>query len=145
MPSKVVFWIAGALYRSLSEIFYLDSIHSGQRDRLTDRISARRGMLISDLSFIFPIELISASDLLFGILDVALPIPLSASDPAPPSSLPSLPELTDDSVATALGHVAHAVQLIAAYIGQMLPYPITSAGSRSNIKDPISVMMGPRK
>lgn len=39
---------------------------------------------------------------------------------------------------TALGHLAHLVQLIASYWNIYMIYPIVSIGSRSGIKDPIS-------
>lgn len=108
------------------------------------RMEPVRTTLISTLSFIFPIELLSPPDLLYNILSVPLPIPLGASDPAPPLTLTSHSEVNEDSVATALGYAAQVVQLLAAYLGRMLVYPITCCGSRSLIKDPISAMMGPR-
>lgn len=84
----------------------------------------------------------------FSILGVALPIPTQPKDPAPPiylpaSELPPGTQLDEDSVATALGYVAMLVQTLAGYLGQVLPYPVTCAGSRSAIKDPISVIQGP--
>ncbi|KAI0638959.1 UV radiation resistance protein and autophagy-related subunit 14-domain-containing protein [Trametes polyzona] len=103
-----------------------------------------RSNLISIVSFIYPIELVSPPDLLFTILDVPLPIPAAATDPAPPLSLPAHKEVTEDSVATALGYSAQVVQLLAAYMGHRLVYPVTCVGSRSMIKDGISAMVGPR-
>ncbi|KAI8983346.1 UV radiation resistance protein and autophagy-related subunit 14-domain-containing protein [Trametes punicea] len=103
-----------------------------------------RSNLISIVSFIYPIELVSPPDLLFTILDVPLPIPLGATDPAPPLSLPGHKEVTEDGVATALGYAAQVVQLLAAYLGHRLVYPVTCVGSRSMIKDGISAMVGPR-
>ncbi|OJT13214.1 UV radiation resistance associated protein [Trametes pubescens] len=103
-----------------------------------------RSNLISIVSFIYPIELVSPPDLLFTVLDVPLPIPASATDPAPPLSLPAHKEVTEDSVATALGYSAQVVQLLAAYMGHRLMYPVTCVGSKSMIKDGISAMVGPR-
>lgn len=100
--------------------------------------------LLSTLSTIFPIELYSPPDLLFTILDVPLPIPLTTNDPAPPLTLPDHKDVTDEAVATALGYVAQVVQLLAAYIGKCLIYPVTCVGSRSLIRDGISAMVGPR-
>ncbi|KIK70358.1 hypothetical protein GYMLUDRAFT_32360 [Collybiopsis luxurians FD-317 M1] len=103
-----------------------------------------RTTLISILSYLFPIELRSSPDLLFTILDVPLPIPLSPNDPAPPLSLPSHNDVNEETVATALGYVALVVYLLAAYLGHVLAYPITYIGSRSLIRDGISAMVGPR-
>ncbi|KAF8213707.1 hypothetical protein K438DRAFT_1106304 [Mycena galopus ATCC 62051] len=111
---------------------------------LQSRFTPTRTTLISSLSTIFPIELLSPPDLLYAILDVPLPIPLTASDPAPPLSLPAHKDVTEDAVATALGYVAQVVQLLAAYLGKGLVYPITCIGSRSMIRDGISAMVGPR-
>ncbi|KAJ3724290.1 UV radiation resistance protein and autophagy-related subunit 14-domain-containing protein [Lentinula guzmanii] len=103
-----------------------------------------RTTLISTLSYLFPIELRSPPDLLFTILDVPLPIPTSPNDPAPPLTLPAHADVNEDTVATALGYVAIVVQLLAAYLGHILVYPITYIGSRSLIRDGISAMVGPR-
>ncbi|KAI9059587.1 hypothetical protein FKP32DRAFT_1760885 [Trametes sanguinea] len=107
-------------------------------------IPIMRSNLISIVSFIYPIELVSPPDLLFTILDVPLPIPVGTTDPAPPLTLPGHKEVTEDSVATALGYAAQVVQLLAAYMGHRLVYPVTCVGSRSMIKDGISAMVGPR-
>lgn len=69
---------------------------------------------------------------------------MTATDPAPPHSLPNYPNINGDVVSTALGYVAQLVQLIAAYLGMTLIYPVTCIGSRSFIKDGISAMVGPR-
>ncbi|KAH7883968.1 hypothetical protein F5I97DRAFT_1623789 [Phlebopus sp. FC_14] len=111
---------------------------------LRNRLPPIRTSLISALEAIYPIELLSASELLFTILAVPLPIPFNATEPAPPLSLPGHKDVTDDAVATALGYAAHLVQLIAVYMGKGLVYPITCIGSRSLIRDNISAMVGPR-
>ncbi|KAF8641029.1 hypothetical protein AX17_000674 [Amanita inopinata Kibby_2008] len=103
-----------------------------------------RTALISTLSTIFPIELCSSPDLLYAILDVPLPIPLSTSDPGPPLSMPTQKSVNEETVATALGYVAQVAQLTAAYLGKALIYPVVCIGSRSLIKDNISAMVGPR-
>ena len=112
---------------------------------LRNLLPIMRSNLISIVSFIYPIELVSPPDLLFSILNVPLPIPVAATDPAPPLSLPAFKEVTEDSVATAFGYAAQLVQLLAAYTGHRLVYPVTCVGSRSMIKDGISAMVGPRK
>ncbi|KAI0344056.1 hypothetical protein BDW22DRAFT_1483181 [Trametopsis cervina] len=111
---------------------------------LRNRLAPIRNELLSTLVFIFPIELLSPPDLLFTILDIPLPIPTGPTDPAPPLSLHSHKDITEDSVSTALGYAAQLVQLLAAYLGQRLVYPITCVGSRSVVKDGISAMVGPR-
>ena len=103
-----------------------------------------RTSLLSLLTTIFPIELYSPPDLLYTILDVPLPIPLNPTDPAPPLTMSEHKDVTEDAVATALGYVAQVLQILAAYIGQNLIYPVTCIGSRSLIRDGISAMVGPR-
>jgi len=111
---------------------------------LQHRILPVRASLITTLASLFPIDLISGSDLLFSILNVPLPIPLSATNPAPPLSLAAYKEVNEESVATALAYAAFVVQLLAVYMDKMLVYPITFCGSRSMIRDGISAMVGPR-
>ncbi|KAG2370284.1 hypothetical protein BDR07DRAFT_1386932 [Suillus spraguei] len=113
-------------------------------DALRARLSVIRASLISTLSWIYPIELLSSSELLFTILAAPLPIPFNTTEPAPPLSLASHKEVTEDAVATALGFSAQLVQLLAIYMGKGLTYPITCIGSRSLIRDNISAMVGPR-
>ncbi|PCH33211.1 hypothetical protein WOLCODRAFT_135001 [Wolfiporia cocos MD-104 SS10] len=111
---------------------------------LRGRIAPMRSALLTHLSFILPIEMRSPPDLLFTILSVPLPIPLNPTDPAPPLSVAAHKDVTEETVATALGYAAQVVQLLAAYLGKILVYPITYVGSRSLIKDGISAMVGPR-
>ena len=109
-----------------------------------NRLPPARTALISALATIYPIELLSPSELLFTILAIPLPIPFNSNEPAPPLSLSSHKEVTEESVATALGYAAHLVQLLSVYVGKGLVYPITYIGSRSLIRDNISAMVGPR-
>jgi UV radiation resistance-associated gene protein len=111
---------------------------------LRSRLTPTRTTLLSVAASIFPIELLSTPDLLYTIVAVPLPIPLSAADPGPPLTMASHKDVTEEGVATALGFVAQVVQLMAAYLGEVLVYPITCIGSRSLIKDGISAMVGPR-
>ncbi|THU90759.1 hypothetical protein K435DRAFT_864021 [Dendrothele bispora CBS 962.96] len=103
-----------------------------------------RTALISALAYIYPIELLSPPDLLYTILDVPLPIPLTSNDPAPPLSLSNHKDINEETVATSLGYAGQVVQLLAAYLGRGLIYPVTCIGSRSLIRDNISAMVGPR-
>ncbi|KAL0576378.1 hypothetical protein V5O48_005599 [Marasmius crinis-equi] len=113
-------------------------------DSLRTMFRPTRATLISTLASIFPIELLSPPDLLYTILDVPLPIPLSATDPAPPLFLPNHKDINEETVATALGYAALLLHLLATYLGKGLVYPITYIGSRSLIRDGISAMVGPR-
>ncbi|KAI0761681.1 hypothetical protein BD413DRAFT_238869 [Trametes elegans] len=134
--------------QDLAEESQVEDTISEERARLAslrNLLPIIRSNLISIVSFIYPIDLVSPPDLLFTILDVPLPIPVAATDPAPPLSLPSHKDVTEDGVATALGYSAQVVQLLAAYMGHRLVYPVTCVGSRSMIKDGISAMVGPRK
>ncbi|KAI0286694.1 hypothetical protein BGY98DRAFT_941490 [Russula aff. rugulosa BPL654] len=102
---------------------------------LQRRVLPIRASLITTLASLFPIDLISGSDLLFSILDVPLPIPVGVTDPAPPLSLPTHKEVNEEGVATALAYAAFVVQFLATYLDKML---------RSMIRDGISAMVGPR-
>lgn len=104
--------------------------------------SQRRASLISDLSTIFPIDLVDAGNVLFSICDIALP----NGDFEAQASLQRSNglELDDDHISSALGYVAQAVQLLAAYLTIPLYYPIRCVGSRSLVQDPISQMKGPK-
>lgn len=119
-------------------------MYRAQLTSLRKGLPPARTTLIATLAAIFPIELLSPPDLLYTILAVPLPIPLSSTDPAPPLSLPDHKEVTEDAVATGLGFAAQVVQLLAAYLSKSLVYPITCVGSRSLIRDGISAMVGPR-
>ena len=123
---------------------FIDTVHRESAMALQHRILPVRASLITTLASLFPIDLISGSDLLFSILNVPLPIPLSATNPAPPLSLAAYKEVNEESVATALAYAAFVVQLLAVYMDKMLVYPITFCGSRSMIRDGISAMVGPR-
>lgn len=118
---------------------------------LHPHLSIRRAVLARALEDIFPITpTMHHRTILFSILSIALPIPTQPKDPAPPLHLPAseLPpgtHLDEESVATALGYVAMVVQVLAAQLGRVLPYPLTCSGSRSAVKDPISVMQGPTR
>lgn len=107
-------------------------------------MTSTRSNLIAILSEIFPIELYSPVDLLFTIVDVAIPLPVNVKDPAPPLTVPEHKDINEDSVATGLGYVAQVLQILAAYLGTNLLYPVTCIGSRSLIRDNISAMIGPR-
>ncbi|GAA5881701.1 hypothetical protein JCM3774_005341 [Rhodotorula dairenensis] len=105
---------------------------------LAQSIQTRQTQLITLLSHIFPIEPVPTAprgvspDLLFSILRIALPN----------STFPSA--YSDDLASSALGYAAQVTQLLAAYLAVPVAYPITCRGSRSYLRDEISVMNGSR-
>lgn len=113
-------------------------------------IYAKRAHLTQTLDSLFPIAPLDPASLLYTILDVPLPIPAGPKDPAPPPSVPAnlLPDgvvkVDEESTATALGYAAMVVQLLGTVTDRQVPYPVTCAGSRSVVKDLVSVMQGPR-
>ena len=125
---------------------------SSERSDLLNMIHHYRTNHVQTLDSMFPIVPLHPPSLLYSILDVPLPIPLGPKDPAPPPSIPpsNLPEgvskIDERSTAAALGYVAMVVQLLGNLGGAIsgLPYPVTCAGSRSLVKDVVSVMQGPR-
>ncbi|ORX39691.1 hypothetical protein BD324DRAFT_614626 [Kockovaella imperatae] len=103
------------------------------------------------LDALFPIQSLHPPTLLYSILDVPLPIPASPKDPAPPLSVPTshLPagcKVDERTTASALGYAAMVVQILGHLAGPTsgLAYPVTCVGSRSLVKDVISIMQGPR-
>ncbi|GAA5991634.1 hypothetical protein JCM10908_001064 [Rhodotorula pacifica] len=128
----------------IAQLEQLDQ-NSAELDRLSQNVTdmtqstrTRQTQLITLLSHIFPIEPVPiaprgiSSDLLFSILGIALPN----------STFPS--SYSDDLASTALGYAAQVTQLLAAYLAVPLAYPITCRGSRSYLRDEISVMKGSR-
>jgi hypothetical protein len=53
-------------------------------------------------------------------------------------------DVDEDTVAAALGHVAHLVYLLSFYLSTPLLYPVQPQSSTSFIRDPVSLMPGPR-
>jgi hypothetical protein len=105
---------------------------------LAHSTQTRQTQLITLLSHIFPIEPVPTAprgvspDLLFSILGIALPN----------STFPS--SYSDDLASSALGYAAQVTQLLAAYLAVPVAYPITCRGSRSYLRDEISMMKGSR-
>jgi hypothetical protein len=122
-----------------------------ERAALLPLIHHFRAHHVQTLDVLFPITPIYPVSLLYAILDVPLPIPSGSKDPAPPLTLPpsALPEgvkVDERTTAAALGYVAMVVQILGSLGGTTggLPYPVTCAGSRSLVKDVVSVMQGTR-
>jgi hypothetical protein len=101
--------------------------------KLSRAFARRRSSLVSHLSYIFPIELVDATEVLFSIIGV--PLPNSSFDPS---------GADDDVVSSGLGLVALLVNTLATYLAVPIHYPVKPIGSRSLILDPISMMKGPR-
>ncbi|KAK8869985.1 hypothetical protein IAR55_000555 [Kwoniella newhampshirensis] len=125
-----------------------DKIESVETERtsLYPRIHSLRASHIQTLDALFPIQPLDPSQLLYTILGVPLPIPLGPKDPAPPLSLPAH-RVDERTTAAALGYVAMVVQMLGNLGGAQsggLPYIVTCAGSRSAVRDGVSVMQGPR-
>lgn len=110
------------------------------------KIYARRVVMLRQVEYIYPIDLIDGAQLLFGIVD----IPLMNRDGNEDNHANkekrngTKVDQSDDIVSSALGMVGQMVALISAYTDAPLHYPIATAGSRSVIQDGISVMSGPR-
>ncbi|EPE30712.1 hypothetical protein GLAREA_03679 [Glarea lozoyensis ATCC 20868] len=92
----------------------------------TTDIHQQRRRICEELLNIFPIEP-TTSPLLFTICGI--PLPNSQFDDA-----------DEDHVSAALGYVARIVDMLQYYLNVPLPYPITAYGSRSIIKDFISIL-----
>ena len=103
---------------------------------LQQEISAVRADLAAGLDYILPISpstTKNAPPLLFSIAGADLPNSVFPSNNS-----------NDDVTSSALGMAAQLVNMLAAYLGIPLHYPITPSGSRSLITDWISMMRGPR-
>lgn len=123
---------------------------SDGRKALTPATYRHRARLVNTLDTIFPIVPLDPSSLLYSILSIPLPIPTDPKSPAPPTTVPSglLPQgikVDEETTATALGMVAMCLQRLAEMVGDDLLYPVTCLGSRSLVRDNISVITGPRR
>ncbi|KAI1128664.1 UV radiation resistance-associated protein [Nemania abortiva] len=97
-----------------------------------ESIHGQRRRICEDLAHIFPITPApSGAPLSFSICNV--PLPNSDYDPASSSS-------TEDSLSAALGYVAQLTHALQFYLCVPLSYPITPFGSRSSIRDNISLL-----
>ena len=123
---------------------------SDDRKALSPATHRHRARLVNTLDAIFPIVPLDPSTLLYSILSVPLPIPTDPKSPAPPANiasnlLPSGIKVDEETTATALGMVAMCVQRLGEITGEDLLYPVTCLGSRSLVRDNISVITGPRR
>ncbi|KAF2216217.1 hypothetical protein CERZMDRAFT_109167 [Cercospora zeae-maydis SCOH1-5] len=91
-------------------------------------VQNQRRRICEDLQHIYPIEQIPGKVLSFSIGGLRLPNS-DHLDSQPP-----------ESVAAALGHVAHTLQLLSFYFSHPLPYPVMPRGSTSSVYDPVSIL-----
>ncbi|KAI1175594.1 UV radiation resistance-associated protein [Nemania sp. FL0916] len=97
-----------------------------------EAIHGQRRRICEELAYIFPIMPIpSGAPLSFSICNV--PLPNSDYDPASSSS-------TEDSLSAGLGYVAQLTYALQFYLSVPLSYPVTPFGSRSTIRDNISLL-----
>ena len=100
-------------------------------------IHGQRRRLCADLSTIFPITPIpNGPPLAFQVLK--LPLPNTEYDPSSPSA-------QEHSLSAALGYVAYLVYALHFYLGHHIPYAVKPFGSRSSIRDDISVLPDPQR
>lgn len=123
-----------------SRVVQMDKVRSS----VDAKIYARRVALLRQLEFIYPIELVNASNLTFSIVDIPLINRDEASSHDVSKGGKGKMQQDDDTASSAFGMIAQMVALMSVYMDTPLHYPIATAGSRSVIQDGISVMSGPR-
>ncbi|KAI0390616.1 putative UV radiation resistance protein [Xylariaceae sp. FL0594] len=97
-----------------------------------ESIHGQRRRICEDLARIFPIAPVSGGAALsFSICGI--PLPNSDYDPTSSSSI-------EEALSAGLGYVAHLAYLLQFYLSAPLPYPISAFGSRSSIRDDISLL-----
>lgn len=101
--------------------------------RTRELIRGQRRRVVSDLASIFPIEPVpDGRPLSFRICGLALPN--TTLDPATNRGA------DEDALSAALGHVALLTDVLQYYLGTPLPYPLAPFGSRSSVRDDISLL-----
>ncbi|CAJ2500403.1 Uu.00g032560.m01.CDS01 [Anthostomella pinea] len=97
-----------------------------------ESIHGQRRRICEDLGHFFPITPIPAgAPLSFSICGIALPN--TDYDPTSSSS-------TEESLSAGLGYVAQLTHVLQYYLCVPLPYPISPFGSRSSVRDDISLL-----
>ncbi|KAI9678735.1 MAG: hypothetical protein M1817_005792 [Caeruleum heppii] len=114
-----------------------------------DDIQGQGRRICEDLMEIFPIEPVSAAAIshlrkvsadIEGPQISNKPLNFTICGLHLPNSTFSHTDIDEATIAAALGHVAHLVQLLSSYLSTPLPYPVTPFASSSSIRDPISLM-----
>ncbi|KAI0015489.1 putative UV radiation resistance protein [Xylariomycetidae sp. FL0641] len=97
-----------------------------------ESIHGQRRRICEDLARIFPITPTpNGAALSFSICGI--PLPNTEYDPTSSSA-------TEDTLSAALGYVAQLTNLLQYYLSVPLPYPVTPFGSRSSVRDDISLL-----
>ncbi|KAJ9136542.1 UV radiation resistance associated protein [Pleurostoma richardsiae] len=109
-----------------------------EHERTREGIRGQRRRICEDLSAIFAITPVpNGPPLSFQICGV--PVPNSTYDSA------TLTGAGEDTLSAGLGYVALLASELQFYLGVPLPYPITAFGSRSSVRDDISVLADPQR
>ena len=95
-------------------------------------LSGQLRRICEDLLAIYPIESIDPKSLSYSICGLHLP---NANSTSPH------PDTDPNTIAAALGLVAHITQILSLYLSTPIPYPPLPHGSTSTILDPISTTM----
>lgn len=98
-----------------------------QHETVKRDISQQRRRAANDLSKVYPIAPLPDRSLAFTIRGVHLP------------NSENLDSASPESIASALGHVSHVIQLLSLYLGVVLPYPARSRSSSSTSKLPLVI------
>lgn len=108
-------------------------------EKTQEDIRGQRRRICEDLATIFQITPTpTGPPLSFQICGITLPN--TTYDP----TLSSV-NAGEDALSAALGHVAVLTNALQYYLGVPLPYPITAFGSRSSIRDDISLLPDPQR
>ncbi|KAF2165261.1 hypothetical protein M409DRAFT_67503 [Zasmidium cellare ATCC 36951] len=91
-------------------------------------VQNQRRRICEDLQYCYPIQPLAGKTLAFTIRDLHLP---NSED---------LDSETPETISAALGFVAHVLQMLAFYLKQALPYPVSPLGSVSTVYDTISIL-----
>lgn len=110
----------------------IDALRESATSTIED-IRKQRRRITDALATIYPIEPIPNKALHFTIRGSYLPN----------SDFERIASADEDTIAAALGHVAHIVHHLSYYLSIPIPYPITPRSSLSTISDPISTTPTP--
>ncbi|KAF4551225.1 VPS38-like protein [Elsinoe fawcettii] len=116
---------AASLIQLTTSTSTLPSLHE-DISTISKAISNQRRRIAHDLSSIYPIHPLPSKPLSFTIRTLHLP---DSED---------LDSSTPETIASAIGHASHVLQLLSFYLSQPLPYAPHPRSSTSSITDPIS-------
>jgi hypothetical protein len=125
-----------------------DKLYSSQ-DLLSttkETIRGQRRRICEDLTHIFDITPIPLGPpLSFQICGVPLPNTSYEQSLVRGGGGGGSDQISEDAISAALGYVAQLVNALQFYLGVAIPYPITPFGSRSSIRDDISMLPDPQR